>query len=1293
MTLSNGILRLKNYFIFFFLLTLIEAGHGQWLPQPAPATSDLNAISQNTNGVRFVCGADGVLLIQQPKEQTWALQVVADSLDLTDVVFPGIKVGFLSADSGVILKTSNGGENWQRLTTGIHTKLNTLFFTDSLHGWAAGDSGALIRTDDGGNSWLPITLPEKHAIYGLWFDAQAGGWCVGDSGMILRMENGSPIWQAVSPPVQANFRTIVFADSQTGWIAGDQGTILKTENGGASWEVVTTGTEYQWNALSQADSHTVWISGGKDAHGWFLRTLNNGYTWSEQTSALYTSFNDILFVNLSLGFAVGDSGKIFKTVTGGLSVINKIFLQTPRNGAVGLDTALTCVWQEDREASTYILQVATDSEFNQTVYQTSLAYPSSAVIHGLQTSRSYYWRVRAVNLLGNGPWSDVRSFTTKRKGPWLHAPVNKSGGVERRPELQWQDLNAPSYQIQIASDMDFSYLEVDETTADTVLVPEDLKFDRKYYWRVKALYGSEESYWSDIFTFTTLNGLNGWSKQWTGTSRMLCAASFLDNQTGIAVGTFGTVLKTTDGGAEWQNLPSGTDRHLEGVEFISQSIGIAVGWGGTILKSEDSGHTWQQIPSGVTTILRSVAFKDDQVGWAVGEKGVILKTSDGGDSWSVFYSDVDYEFYQVFFLDQSYGWIVGGNWSNMAYKPVVFRTTDGGTSWQTYALDGDDALRTVFFISHDTGWAGGTKGQIFRTSNGGVTWARKQSGKLYDIRSIYFNSSSQGWAVGSSGAGLFSEDGGSSWYPMETGTAYSLRQVVFTDSDHGWIIGNMGFVLKTATAGKQLIPAPAEPRNHAPGQEIALRLRWLSVSDAESYHLQVAQDERFANLIYENQNIYTSAVELPQLEQNRTYYWRIRSKYQGQNSGWSAVWNFHTAGAWQEMLSTTQRDLNAVVFSDALHGMAVGEQGTLLITEDGGRVWKQTSVPTDSRLHDALYVGSSLVWAVGDSGVVLKSTDGGATWHKSVLLEGVELTLLSTSGRDKIWVAGNHVSEKGSPFSGCLLAYTTDEGVHWTLLAPPSFYEIHDLDFVDARHGFLCGRGEEAGLLQTNDGGKTWHPVQKFTKEEIVQLQFVNEQIGFLFSASGDLYGTEDGGESWEKISHLSGGERLKRLAFLNAVKGVAVGNGLWLTTDGGKQWQQAFSDSVFNDCYFVDENQGWIVGPKGLILKTTSGGQLTDMESDRTDERPLSFWLGQNYPNPFNPMTTISYTVPTADDVELTVFNLLGQKVKELVNKRQNRGRYSVTFHADGLASGVYFYRLKIGTQFIQTKKMILIR
>ena len=94
----------------------------------------------------------------------------------------------------------------------------------------------------------------------------------------------------------------------------------------------------------------------------------------------------------------------------------------------------------------------------------------------------------------------------------------------------------------------------------------------------------------------------------------------------------------------------------------------------------------------------------------------------------------------------------------------------------------------------------------------------------------------------------------------------------------------------------------------------------------------------------------------------------------------------------------------------------------------------------------------------------------------------------------------------------------------------------------------------------------------------------------------------------------------------------------------------------------------------------------------DVTVELPRVFALEQNYPNPFNPATSIKYSIPADGFVNLTVYNMLGEKVTNLINQNMKAGRYEIKFDASKYASGIYFYRLESG-QFISVKKMMLLK
>jgi hypothetical protein len=97
-----------------------------------------------------------------------------------------------------------------------------------------------------------------------------------------------------------------------------------------------------------------------------------------------------------------------------------------------------------------------------------------------------------------------------------------------------------------------------------------------------------------------------------------------------------------------------------------------------------------------------------------------------------------------------------------------------------------------------------------------------------------------------------------------------------------------------------------------------------------------------------------------------------------------------------------------------------------------------------------------------------------------------------------------------------------------------------------------------------------------------------------------------------------------------------------------------------------------------------------TSAVTERAVDHPLTFRLEQNYPNPFNPATKIQFTIVNRQLTILKVYDILGQEVATLVNEELNPGTYETRFDANGVASGVYFYRLQAGS-FVDTRKMIV--
>lgn len=137
-------------------------------------------------------------------------------------------------------------------------------------------------------------------------------------------------------------------------------------------------------------------------------------------------------------------------------------------------------------------------------------------------------------------------------------------------------------------------------------------------------------------------------------------------------------------------------------------------------------------------------------------------------------------------------------------------------------------------------------------------------------------------------------------------------------------------------------------------------------------------------------------------------------------------------------------------------------------------------------------------------------------------------------------------------------------------------------------------------------------------------------------------------------------------------------------------------SDSVAGNFIGVGADAAPVTTPDFLFLKTdhpsTDPYDFYTAVAERQTETPADYALAQNYPNPFNPSTEISFSLPAAQKVALRIFNLAGQEVATLINRKLSAGTHKVTWNAEGMPSGVYFYRLEAG-KHTEVKKMTLLQ
>lgn len=167
-------------------------------------------------------------------------------------------------------------------------------------------------------------------------------------------------------------------------------------------------------------------------------------------------------------------------------------------------------------------------------------------------------------------------------------------------------------------------------------------------------------------------------------------------------------------------------------------------------------------------------------------------------------------------------------------------------------------------------------------------------------------------------------------------------------------------------------------------------------------------------------------------------------------------------------------------------------------------------------------------------------------------------------------------------------------------------------------------------------------------------------------------------------------------LTFASKAMSDMVGNTpLKIGTFRVKREKQAFdTGSIFLNWNFSGNNVTILTGHLFADI-TSPSAFFSDMKltgiKEINNQTPDDYSLAQNYPNPFNPSTRIKFYLKEEGKVKLDVYNIIGQKVAELVNQELPSGFHEIEFNASDLASGIYIYRLNVGNKFTSVKKMIL--
>jgi len=247
--------------------------------------------------------------------------------------------------------------------------------------------------------------------------------------------------------------------------------------------------------------------------------------------------------------------------------------------------------------------------------------------------------------------------------------------------------------------------------------------------------------------------------------------------------------------------------------------------------------------------------------------------------------------------------------------------------------------------------------------------------------------------------------------------------------------------------------------------------------------------------------------------------------------------------------------------------VAVGERGTVLLSDDGAKSWRRAQVPVQVTLTAVRFVNERTGWAVGHLGVILKSIDGGESWIKQ--LDGVQAANAVAAGGD----------ERTKRF--------VEEGPD-----KPFF----DLDFIDAQHGFAVGAYNLA--FETADGGQHWTPMlSRLPNPKSLHLYGVRAAGGHVYIAGeqGLLMASGDGGANFSALPVAYKGSYFGLLA---ARSGALIAYGLrgnaWRSADQGASWTRLDTglQSSISAALELDGGELALLAQTGELLRSRDDGR-----------------------------------------------------------------------------------------------------
>jgi hypothetical protein len=414
---------------------------------------------------------------------------------------------------------------------------------------------------------------------------------------------------------------------------------------------------------------------------------------------------------------------------------------------------------------------------------------------------------------------------------------------------------------------------------------------------------------------------------------------------------------------------------------------------------------------------------------------------------------------------------------------------------------------------------------------------------------------------------------------------------------------------------------------------------------------------------------------------------------------------------------------STVYFSQSLDGGATWTAEQNITPDNNTDVYWETRAVTDSRNNIHLLYANGM-----ESKVLVYRKYNGSTWTDDHIIN-ISLNANMRFGIDTIdrlfatWMLNRTTYYMYCDTSADSIVWSTPKKIH-----PTMDYTTDDITIDD--HDNVYG----IQMVYYDDGTYYAPIVSKYDKEYDIWVDFKKIEYspghGCAIASShrDSLYVNTNAPEDKQLQKHLvdslwsdpigngSSNNDTNRIMFVdrdNVVHVFQVNKPDYVyslnhTYGKGTSWQ---TETIHTDTNYLipwfdlkrrtfeDHDEYYVLYSKGRNIDGNPSGivnfqkkSITTGIENQSENIPAAAALYQNYPNPFNNSTKISYSIAQTAIVKLSIFNIKGEFVRDLINARQNKGQHSVIFNAGDLNSGIYFYRLKIdGTETVNRKMLYL--